>query len=117
MRAEELPLLREQVAALLARVQELEARAAKDSHNSGKPPSRDGLKRQTKSLRQSSGKKAEGNRPPRRDATAGGDARHRGDHRPSVCSSCQAGLEDEGDAVVVLREGLSYFQRVRMVSR
>jgi transposase len=30
--------LREQVRALLERVQELEARLAKDSHNSSKPP-------------------------------------------------------------------------------
>jgi hypothetical protein len=29
---------REQIAVLVARVQELEARLAKDSHNSGKPP-------------------------------------------------------------------------------
>jgi hypothetical protein len=35
--------LREQLTTVLARVQELEARLAKDSHNSGKPPSRDGL--------------------------------------------------------------------------
>ncbi len=56
----ELPLLREQVRALLARVQELEARAAKDSHNSGKPPSTDGLQRRTKSLRKPSGEKAGG---------------------------------------------------------
>ena len=37
--------LREQVAALAAQVQELQARLAKDSHNSGKPPSSDGLGR------------------------------------------------------------------------
>jgi hypothetical protein len=42
---------REQIAALLERVQELEARLAKDSHNSGRPPSSDGLGRKTKSLR------------------------------------------------------------------
>ncbi len=32
----ELPVLREQVTVLLARVRELEAQRAKDSHNSGK---------------------------------------------------------------------------------
>jgi transposase len=94
--------LREQVQALLQRVQELEARLAKDSHNSSKPPSSDGLKRKTKSLRQKSGKKA------------GGQLGHRGEtlhlvaapdevveHRPHQCSSCQTVL---ADAEVVLRE-------------
>jgi transposase len=94
--------LREQVRALLERVQELEARQAKDSHNSGKPPSSDGLKRKTKSLRQKSGKKA------------GGQLGHRGEtlhlvatpnavveHRPSHCPQCQSPL---ADADVVLRE-------------
>ena len=94
--------LRAQVTALLARVQELEARAAKDSHNSGKPPSSDGLKRRTKSLRKPSGKKA------------GGQLGHRGEtlhlvatpdavveHRPSVCTACQAELDE---APVVGRE-------------
>jgi hypothetical protein len=33
----ELPVLREQVTARVARVRELEARLAKDSHNSSKP--------------------------------------------------------------------------------
>ena len=44
----------------LERVQELEARLAKDSHNSGKPPSSDGLGRKTRSLRKKSGKKPGG---------------------------------------------------------
>jgi len=94
--------LRAQVRALLARVQELEARAAKDSHTSGKPPSSDGLKRRTKSLRQPSGKKP------------GGQLGHRGEtlhlvatpdtvveHRPAVCTICQAALDE---APVVRRE-------------
>src|SRR5215813_4580855 len=76
-----------QNAALAARIQELEARLAKDSHNSSKPPSSDGLARKTKSLRRRSGKKP------------GGQLGHRGEtlrlvavpdavveHRPAVCS-------------------------------
>src|SRR5437868_1825230 len=87
---------------LLQRVQELEARLAKDSHNSSKPPSSDGLARKTRSLRTRSGKKP------------GGQLGHRGEtlrlvhrpddmveHRPAVCVSCQAPLKD---APVVLRE-------------
>jgi transposase len=85
-----------QNALLLERVRELEARLAKDSHNSGKPPSSDGLVRKTRSLRHKSGKKA------------GGQLGHRGEtlrlvavpdevvaHRPLVCGVCQASLEDE----------------------
>jgi hypothetical protein len=49
-----------QNALLLERVQELEARLAKDSHTSGKPASSDGLARKTKSLRRRSGKKPGG---------------------------------------------------------
>jgi transposase len=94
--------LREQVHALLGRVQELEARVAKDSHNSSKPPSSDGLGRKTKSLRRRSGKKP------------GGQLGHPGEtlrlvatpdtvveHRPAVCTACQAALDE---AEVVLRE-------------
>ncbi|MGO8946697.1 MAG: DUF6444 domain-containing protein [Ktedonobacterales bacterium] len=43
--------MREQIVLLVSRVQELEGRLAKDSHNSSKPPSSDGLARKTKSLR------------------------------------------------------------------
>ena len=52
--------LREQNAVLLEQVEHLEARLAKDSHNSSKPPSSDGLARKTRSLRRKSGKKAGG---------------------------------------------------------
>jgi transposase len=92
----------EQVAVLVARVQELEARLAKDSHNSSKPPSSDRLSRKTKSLRQKSGKKP------------GGQLGHRGEtlhlvatpdaiveHRPAVCAHCQTLLKD---APVVVQE-------------
>jgi transposase len=98
--------LRERVELLAAQVQELQARLAKDSHNSGKPPSSEGLARKpsrTKSLRQRSGKRP------------GGQVGHRGEtlrlvatpdvvveHRPAVCGGCQAPLP--ADASVVLRE-------------
>jgi transposase len=101
----ELPGLREQVQLLAAQVRDLQARLAKDSHNSGKPPSSDGLTRtprRTKSLRTPSGKKA------------GGQLGHRGEtlrlvaipdavlqHRPTVCRQCQAPL---AAAAVVGRE-------------
>jgi transposase len=69
----------EQNAALAAQVQELRARLAKDSPNSSKPPSSDGVGRQPKSLRRRSGKQA------------GGQLGHRG----------QAPLDE---AAVLLRE-------------
>ena len=43
------------VHALSARVRELEGQLRKDSHNSSKPPSSDGLAKKPKSLRESSG--------------------------------------------------------------
>jgi transposase len=92
----------EQIAALVAHVRELEGRLAKDSHNSSKPPSSDGLRRKPKSLRQASGKKP------------GGQLGHRGEtlrlqatpdvvveHRPAVCAHCQTAL---ADAPVLVRE-------------
>jgi transposase len=98
----ELPVLREQVEMLVAQVAALQARLAKDSHNSSKPPSSDGLRRKTKSLRTPSGKKP------------GGQLGHRGEtlrlqatpdvvveHRPVVCTQCQAPL---ADAPVLVRE-------------
>ncbi len=51
------------VAQLIARIERLEGQVAKDSHNSSKPPSSDGLKgpvRKTQSLRGKSGKKSGG---------------------------------------------------------
>ncbi len=52
--------LREQVALLSERINVLEAKLAKDSHNSHLPPSSDRFHRQPKSLRKKSGKKPGG---------------------------------------------------------
>ncbi|HZC05447.1 MAG TPA: IS66 family transposase [Ktedonobacterales bacterium] len=97
--------LREQLTAALAEIRDLQARLSKDSRNSSKPPSSDGLKRQlprTRSLRRKSGKKP------------GGQLGHRGEtlhlvaepdvvieHRPSVCATCQTSLEPITAAEVV----------------
>lgn len=53
-------LQQEQISALIKQVQELQARLAKDSHNSHLPPSSDRFARQPKSLRKKSGKKPGG---------------------------------------------------------
>ena len=86
---------REEIAALLAHVQDLEARLAKDSHNSHKPPTSDGLQRRPRSQRQKSGR------------PSGGQLGHRGETLPLVatpdevithhraqCPHCQTTLED-----------------------
>jgi transposase len=96
-------VLQEQATALVARVRDLEARPAKDSHNSSKPPSSDGLAGKTKSLRKRSGRKP------------GGQIGHPGEtlrlvavpdtvveHRPARRSHCQAPLGEE--ASIALRE-------------
>src|SRR5476651_2763955 len=85
----------EQIAALTARVADLERRLGLDSSNSGKPPSSDGLKRpaRVKSLREPSGK------------PTGGQKGHQGetlrqvaepnkivDHFPQSCATCDLAL-------------------------
>lgn len=95
--AAELAVLREQNAALLARIDALERRLGLDSSNSSKPPSSDGLKKKpplrTRSLRGKSGK------------ARGGQVGHPGstlkrsetpdttiDHYPAACGGCGAPL-------------------------
>lgn len=81
--------------ALAARVQSLENQIKTNSNNSSKPPSSDGLKKKTKSLRKPSGKKP------------GGQPGHEGhtleqvenpdeiiEHIIDKCSKCGASLED-----------------------
>ncbi len=83
----------QQIAVLTARVSALEARRRKDSHNSSKPPSSDGLAKKTQSLRQPSGR------------PSGGQPGHPGStlrftphpdavvvHTPSTCAGCGASL-------------------------
>jgi transposase len=88
--------LRAQVQELLAQNQQLQARLAKDSHNSSKPPSSDPLgRKRSRSQRRRSGKKP------------GGQLGHRGEtlhlvatpdqlmeHRPTVCEACQTPLDE-----------------------
>lgn len=87
--------------ALTARVQELEERLAKDSHNSSKPPSSDGLAKKPKSLRPATGQSG---RP------CGGQPGHKGStlrwveqpdqiliYRPTVCVGCGSDLPEVAD--------------------
>jgi len=107
--------LREQVEALGMLVHELQARLAKDSHNSGKPPSSDGLRRKTRSLRKKSGKKP------------GGQVGHRGEtlrlvavadelveHRSAVCAHCQTPLGTDALVGVVERRQVCDLPRARL---
>src|SRR5260221_1739362 len=108
----------EQIAQLVAQVQELEGRLAKDSHNSGQPPSSDGLKRRTKSLRRRSGKKP------------GGQLGHRGEtlhlvatpdavveHRPAVCTACQSPLDESAPVVLYERRQVHELPPLRLLVR
>jgi transposase len=80
---------------LVARIQELEARLNKDSHNSSKPPTSDGLKKGRKhGLRHKSGKKSggqAGHEGHRLELVA--DPKHLIVHAVTRCPRCQASLE------------------------
>jgi transposase len=88
-------LFRESVGRLTERVQKIEDQIAKNSGNSGKPPSTDGFKKKTQSLRKRSGKKS------------GGQPGHKGHtlkavakpdqvelHPVAECRECHISLED-----------------------
>lgn len=105
----------EQIALLRAQVQELQACLSKDSHNSHLPPSSDRFKRQPKSLRKKSGKKA------------GGQPGHSGQmlslmehpdtvllHRVESCPACASDLRSV-NALQVERRQVIELPRKRVV--
>lgn len=104
--AEQLELLKAQNAKLRARVEKLEAQLAKNSTNSHKPPSSDGLKKPVPKSRREKGKRK-----------SGGQPGHKGEtlemvatpdevvvHRLTVCASCQHDLRGVAAADVVRRQ-------------
>jgi transposase len=103
----EIKSLQEQLAEALKKIQELEGRLVKDSHNSSKPPSSDGYRHRTRSQREPSAK------------PSGGQPGHQGHtlmlveqpdevvtHRPQACEQCQQPLEGVRGKVVERRQVL-----------
>ena len=90
---------------LKARVEELEGRLRKDSHNSSKPPSSDGLGKKNKSLRQPSGRKPGG------QFGHGGSTLKRVAHPDVIvehplakrCNRCGAGLGAQAEGLMTVR--------------
>jgi transposase len=80
---------------LADRIQKLEDQIAKNSDNSGKPPSSDGLKKRPKSLRHKSGKKS-GGQPGHVGSTLKmvEQADHIETHVVERCAHCRANLKD-----------------------
>lgn len=93
------------ILALLERLDALESKVNKNSHNSSKPPSSDGLTKNTRSLREPSGKEADGQAGHQGTTLRQIDqpitqvVRH---HLPFQCDDCHQPLA-HGDAIVAGR--------------
>ena len=88
--------LHEQIAAVALRQKELEVRLGKDSHNSSKPPSSDGLgkKPAPRSLRAKTGRKQGGQKGhPGTTLAFSETPDHTVPHIPTCCQGCGASLE------------------------
>ena len=117
---EQIATLLQQNATLQQRLTDLEARLAKNSHNSSKPPASDGLKRQlpqSRSLRRRSGRKP------------GGQLGHAGgtlhlvtpdqvddvvEHRPAVCATCQTPLNETAEVTACERRQVQDLPLIRL---
>jgi transposase len=104
--AEQIELLKAQNAAFQARVEKLEAQLAKNSTNSSKPPSSDGLRKVAPKSRRERGQRK-----------SGGQVGHKGEtlervatpdevivHRLSTCEHCQQDLSQVSVAGMVKRQ-------------
>ena len=116
---EQVKVLTATVRMLTARVEELEGRLSKDSHNSSKPPSSDGLSKKTKSLRRPSGRKPGG------QFGHGGSTLKRVAHPDVIvehplaqrCNKCGANLGTQTEGLItVLRQVFDLLRPVLQVT-
>jgi transposase len=115
----EVSALRARVQELLVRNQQVQARLAKDRHNSSKPPSSAPLARKRpRSQRRRSGKKPGG------QLGHSGQTRHlvatpdeRVEHWPAVCGACQTPLDPTAPVVLYERRPVQELPAVRLLVR